>query len=55
LTGKEGDINGVVLEPIKKLLKRFVNVVQAEQPKEAQPLQDIQPPHGVVPGSKFPN
>jgi hypothetical protein len=55
LTSKEGDINGVVPEPIKKPLKRFVDVVQAELPKEAQPLQDIQPPHGVVPGSKLPN
>jgi hypothetical protein len=55
LTSKEGDINGVVLGPIKKPLKRFVDVVQAELPKEAQPLQDIQPPHGVVPGSKLPN
>jgi hypothetical protein len=41
--------------PIKKSLKRFVDVVQAELPKEVQPLQDIQPPHGVVPGSKLPN
>ena len=55
LTDKEGDINGVVLGSIKKLLKRFVNVVRAELPKEAQPLQDIQPPRGVVPGSKLPN
>jgi hypothetical protein len=55
LTSKEGDINGVVPGPIKKPLKRFVDVVQAELPKEVQPLQDIQPPHGVVPGSKLPN
>jgi hypothetical protein len=55
LTSKEGDINGVVLGPIKKPLKRFVDVVQTELPKEAQPLQDIQPPHGVVSGSKLPN
>jgi hypothetical protein len=55
LTSKEGDINGVVPRPIKKPLKRFVDVVQVELPKEAQPLQDVQPPHGVVPGSKLPN
>jgi hypothetical protein len=55
LTSKEGDINGVVPGPIKKPLKRFVDVVQVELPKEVQPLQDIQPPHGVVPGSKLPN
>jgi hypothetical protein len=52
---KEGAINGVVPGLIKKLLKRFVNVVQAELLKEAQPLQDIQPPRGVVPGSNVPN
>jgi hypothetical protein len=55
LTSKEGDINGVVPGPIKKLLKRFVDVVRAKLPKEAQPLQDIQPPRGVVPGSNVPN
>jgi hypothetical protein len=55
LMSKEGDTNGVVLGPIKKPLKRFVDVVRAELPKEVQPLQDIQPPHGVVPGSKLPN
>jgi hypothetical protein len=55
LTSKEGDINGVVPGPIKKPLKRFVDVGRAELPKQAQPLQDIQPPHGVVPGSKLPN
>jgi hypothetical protein len=55
LTSMEGDINGVVLGPIKKLLKRFVDVVQAELPKKAQPLQDIQPPRGVVPESNVPN
>jgi hypothetical protein len=54
LTSKEGDINGVVPRPIKKPLKRFVDVGRAELPKQAQPLQDIQPPHGV-PGSKLPN
>jgi hypothetical protein len=52
---KECDINGVVPGPIKKPLKRFVDVVRIELPKEAQPLQDIQPPHGVVSGSKLPN
>jgi hypothetical protein len=55
LTSKEGDINGVVPELIKKPLKRFVDVIQAELPKEVQQLQDIQHPHGVVPGSKLPN
>jgi hypothetical protein len=55
LTSKEGDINGVVPGPIKKPLKRFVDVGRAELPKQEQPLQDIQPPHGVVPGSKLPN
>jgi hypothetical protein len=33
LTSKEGNINGVVPGPIKKPLKRFVDVVQAELPK----------------------
>jgi hypothetical protein len=55
LTSKEGNINGVVPGLIKKPLKRFVNMVQAELPKKVQPLQDIQPPHGVLPGSKLPN
>jgi hypothetical protein len=55
LTDKESDIKGVVPGPIKKLLEKFVDVVQAKLPKEAQPLQDIQPPRGVVPGSKLPN
>jgi hypothetical protein len=55
LTSKEGDISGVVPGPIKKPLKRFIDVGRAELPKQAQPLQDIQPPHGVVPGSKLPN
>ena len=55
LTDKESDIKGVVPRPIKKLLERFVDVVQAKLLKEAQPLQDIQPPRGVVPGSKLPN
>ena len=55
MAGKEGDINEVVLGLIKKLLKRFVDVVRAELSKEVQPLQDIQPPHGVMLGSKLPN
>jgi hypothetical protein len=55
LTSKEGDNNGVVSGQIKKPLKKFVDVGRAELPKQAQPLQDIQPPHGVVPGSKLPN
>jgi hypothetical protein len=45
----------VVSGLIKKPLKRFVDVVQTKLPKEAQPLQDIQPPHEVVPGYKLPN
>jgi hypothetical protein len=52
---EQGDINGVVLGPIKKPLKRFADVVRIEIPKEAQPLQDLQPLHGVVAGSKLPN
>jgi hypothetical protein len=55
LTDKESEIKGVVPGLIKKLIERFVDVVQTELPKEAQPLQDIQPPRGVVPGSKLPN
>jgi hypothetical protein len=55
LTSKEGDINGVVPGSINKPLKRFVDVGRAELPKQAQPLQDIQPPHGVVLRSKLPN
>jgi hypothetical protein len=55
LMSKEGDINGVVPGLIKKPLKRFVDLSRAKLPKQAQPLQDIQPPHGVVPGSKLPN
>jgi hypothetical protein len=55
LIDKEGDINGMVPGPIKKLLKRFVDVVRTKLPKEAQPLQDIQPPRGVALGSNVPN